>query len=131
MKLEEGVCRFCGQVKMLKVTDKTTQEQLDERVTAECDCQGAKAYKEKKKAEERLEEQKTAAINTTIELFHEDLPEIEKMLNSSIQLLVDGEVEKVTVKTGEKVTGQIGIKGDKIKVERIEKSVYTRETTLG
>ena len=107
-----------------------TQEEIDEEVTCECKCDEAKAYQEKKEREERLEAQKLSAQGTTFELFHNDFPEVEQILNKTIPLLVTKKVKKLTVNTGTKVTATIGISKGTIKVERTETSKYSRETEL-
>ncbi len=130
METKKGVCRFCGQNKMIEVPNGYTQEEIDEEVTCECKCDEAKAYQEKKEREERLEAQKLSAQGTTFELFHNDFPEVEQILNKTIPLLVTKKVKKLTVNTGTKVTATIGISKGTIKVERTETSKYSRETEL-
>lgn len=130
METKKGACRFCGQNKMIEVPNGYTQEEIDEEVTCECKCDEAKAYQEKKEREERLEAQKLSAQGTTFELFHNDFPEVEQILNKTIPLLVTKKVKKLTVNTGTKVTDTIGISKGTIKVERTETSKYSRETEL-
>ena len=84
METKKGACRFCGQNKMIEVPNGYTQEEIDEEVTCECKCDEAKAYQEKKEREERLEAQKLSAKGTTFELFHNDFPEVEEILNNAI-----------------------------------------------
>ena len=88
METKKGACRFCGQNKMIEVPNGYKQEEIDEEVTCECKCDEAKAYQEKKEREERLEAQKLSAKGTTFELFHNDFPEVEEILNNAIPLLV-------------------------------------------
>ena len=130
MEQKRGTCRFCGQQKLIEVPDMMEQAEIDEEVTLECRCVEAKAYQEKKEGEERIEAQKLSAKGTIYELFHEDFPEIETILNDCIQLLVSHKAKKVAINTGTKVAAAISISKGTIKVERIEKSVYSRETGL-
>lgn len=130
MKSKRGTCRFCGQMKMVEVPEGLTQEEIDEEVTLDCKCDEAKAYQEKKENEERLEAQQLSAKGATFELFHEGFPEVENILNECIPLLVTKKAKKITINTGTKVTAQISINKGTIKVERIEKSCFTRETEL-
>ena len=130
METKKGACRFCGQNKMIEVPNGYTQEEIDEEVTCECKCDEAKAYQEKKEREERLEAQKLSAKGTTFELFHNDFPEVEEILNNAIPLLVTKKVKKMTINTGTKVTATIGISKGTIKVERTETSKYSREREL-
>ena len=69
-------------------------------------------------------------MGTTFELFHEDFPEVEQLMNSIIPLLVTGKMKKVNIDTGTKTKASISIKDGTIKVERTEKNVYSRETEL-
>lgn len=131
METKKGACRFCGQNKMIEVPNGYTQEEIDEEVTCECKCDEAKAYQEKKEREERLEAQKISAQGTTFELFHNDFPEVEQILNKTIPLLVTKKVKKLTVNTGTKVTATIGIsKRNHQKSRGTETSKYSRETEL-
>ena len=130
MENKSGVCRFCGQHKIIEVPGYSTQEEIDEEVTLECRCEAAKEYQKKKQKEELMEMVKISAQGTIYELFNEDKPEIEQLLNNCIPLLVTKKAKKVTVNTGSKVTGTISIQKGTIKVERIEKSTYTRETEM-
>lgn len=130
METKKGACRFCGRNKMIEVPSGYTQDEIDEEVTLECKCDEAKAYQEKKEREERLEAQKLSAKGTTFELFHNDFPEVEQILNNAIPLLVTKKLKKMTINTGTKVTATIGISKGTIKVERTETSKYSRETEL-
>ena len=129
METKKGACRFCGQNKMIEVPNGYTQEEIDEEVTCECKCDEAKAYQEKKEREERLEAQKLSAKGTTFELFHNDFPEVEEILNNAIPLLVTKKVKKMTINTGTKVTATIGIseekekKSDEAKAEMCRRAV--------
>lgn len=130
METRKGTCRFCGRIRLIEVPNGYTREEIDEDVTNECRCDEAKAYREKKENEERVEVQKLSAKGTTFELFHNDFPEVEQLLNETITLLVEKKVKKLTINTGTKVTATIGISKGVIKVERIETSKYSRETEL-
>ena len=130
MQTKNGMCRFCGQNRIVEVPNNFTQEETDEEVTLVCPCEGAKAYREKKEKEEKTEEQKLSAMGTTFELFHEDFPEVEQLMNSIIPLLVTGKMKKVNIDTGTKTKASISIKDGTIKVERTKKNVYSRETEL-
>ena len=74
METKKGACRFCGQNKMIEVPSGYTQDEIDEEVTLECKCDEAKAYKEKKEREERLEAQKLSAKGTTCLLYTSPSP---------------------------------------------------------
>lgn len=130
MKEETGICRFCGQTKLVEVPDSFTQEQIDEEATLMCKCFEAKQYKEKKEKEEQIEMAKTSAKGTTFELFHEEFPEIEEILNSVMDPLTKKKFKKLTIQTGGKTKATISFSKDTIKVEREDKSTYTRKTEV-
>jgi len=130
MKNKRGACRFCGQQKIIEVPETLEQEEIDEEVTLECRCAEARGYQEKREREEKTQAQMVSAKGTVYELFHEEFPEIEDVLNECIPLLVNLKARKILVNTGKKVTASVSISKGTIKVERVEKSVYSRETDL-
>lgn len=130
MTQKTGICRFCGQTKLVEVPDDFTQEEVDEEIALTCRCPESKAYQEKKQKEEQIEMAKTSAKGTTFELFHEEFPEIEEILNSVMDALVAKKFKKLTITTGGKTKASITFAKDTIKVEREDKSTYTRETEV-
>lgn len=77
-----------------------------------------------------IEMAKTSAQGTTYELFHEEFPEIETVLNAVMDDLVNKKYRKVTIATGGKTKASITFSKDTIKVEREDKNTYTRETEI-
>lgn len=125
-----GICKFCGQHKIVEVPDFMTDEEVNEEATLGCKCPDAKAYKDKKDREEMIRQAKLSAQGTTFELFHEEYPEIEEILNNAMDPLVDKKIKKITITTGGKTKASISFAKDAIKVEREDKAVATRETEI-
>lgn len=65
-----------------------------------------------------------------IKLFHEEFPEIEDILNYSMDALTQKKFKKLTITTGGRTKASITFSKDTIKVEREDKSTYTRETEV-
>ena len=124
-----GVCRFCGQNKLVEVPDYLTEEEINEEASRECYCQGAKDYRKAKELEAMIEQQKMSARGTTLQLFHEDYPDIEKLLNSAIDPLAAHKFKKVSVTTDDGMSASIKWK-DGIEVERVDKNVNRIKTHI-
>ena len=53
MKDMTGVCRYCGQTKIVKAED---QDDADDKVTLDCSCEGGEFERKKKEVGSRLDE---------------------------------------------------------------------------
>ncbi len=124
-----GVCRFCGQNKIVEVPDYATEEEINEEASRECYCQGAKDYKKSKELEAMIEQQKISAKGDTYRYFNSDYPAIEKIFNAAIDPLVNHDFKKVTITTDDGVTASIKWK-DGIEVERTDKSIQRSKTKI-
>lgn len=124
-----GICRYCGQTKLVEVPDYFTEKEIEEEASTECYCNGAKDHKKAKELEAMIEQQKESARGTTFQLFHEEFPEIEKMFNSAINPLADHKFKKVTVSTDDGMTASIKWK-DGIEVERVDKNINRIKTRI-
>lgn len=130
MTSKTGICRFCGQSRLMEVPDGMPVKEVNEEVALSCSCIEGKAYREEKAYKEMIEMAKTSAQGTTYELFHEEFPEIETVLNAVMDDLVNKKYRKVTIATGGKTKASITFSKDTIKVEREDKNTYTRETEI-
>lgn len=130
MKEITGNCKFCGQSVLVVVPDNATEEVLTEEATMNCTCKESHSYRDAKEKEEQIEMAKTSARGTTFELFHEEFPEIEELLNMAINPLVEKKFKKLTINTGGRTKATISFAKDAIKVEREDKSIATRETDV-
>lgn len=124
-----GVCRFCGQNKIVEVPDNFTEEEINEEASKECYCIDAKHYKESLELKAMVEQQKMSARGTTLELFHEEYPEIEELLNNAIDPLAAHKFKKVSIQTDDGVSASIKWK-DGIEVERVDKSINRIKTRV-
>lgn len=111
-----GVCRFCGQIKTIEVKQSLTEEEINEKVTMQCDCFEAVRYKQVKYAEKKI-----------VKLFPEDGDEggIGKILISALEPLQNFKVKKITVDTGNGVKGILFKKETVICIKREEKHENT------
>lgn len=130
MKELTGVCKFCNQSAIVVVPDDASGELIQEEATKNCKCREAKKYQEEIQHKEAIESAKMSAKGTTFELFHEEFPEIEKIFNRSMDDLVNKKFKKITISTGGKTKATMSFAKDTIKVEREDKSTYTRETEV-
>lgn len=130
MTKKTGVCKFCGQSRIVEVFDSMTNEEVDEEATIGCRCRESKEYKAKKEKEEQIEMAKTSAKGTTFELFHDEFPQIEELLNIALDPLVEKKIKKMTITTHGKTKASISFSKGTIKVEREDKSTYSRETEI-
>ena len=130
MTKKTGVCKFCGQSRIVEVPDSMTNEEVDEEATIGCRCRESKEYKKKLEKREQVEMAKTSAKGTTFELFHDEFPEIEELLNMAIDPLVEKTIKKMTITTLGKTKASISFSKETIKVEREDKSTYSRETEI-
>lgn len=125
-----GTCKFCGQRSLIVVPDNADEELMMEEAALNCTCKESQAYRAEKEKEEQIEMAKTSARGTTFELFHEEFPEIEELLNMAINPLVEKKFKKLTINTGGRTKATISFAKDAIKVEREDKSIATRETDV-
>lgn len=130
MKEITGTCKFCGQRSLIVVPDNASVELIKEETALNCTCKESQAYRAEKEKEEQIEMAKTSARGTTFELFHEEFPEIEELLNMAINPLVEKKFKKLTINTGGRTKATISFAKDAIKVEREDKSIATRETDV-
>lgn len=117
MKIEMGECIYCGQVRQFEVEDgiSLSQEEKNRKATEQCDCEEAK------NAHAQEQVLTTTQKNITA-LFHEDRPEMEKLLLDATDYIYNGTLDKITLICGT-TKGQVSInsKGS-IKVERERKT---------
>lgn len=125
-----GVCRFCGQHKIVELPDVSTEAEINEEASLMCRCIDAQGYRDALAKKERIEAAICSAEGTTYELFNQDYPEIENILNASMSALAAGKIKKVSINTGAKTKASISFASDTFKVEREDKSNMRRETLI-
>ena len=99
MKTAKGTCRYCGQVRMVKVPEDTDlpEEVLDQVATDECDCEKASFYRERQEKIERAE------------LIIENLPpeheqDIVALLKKALPEIVDQKIRKISISVNSDVS---------------------------
>lgn len=121
-----GYCRFCGQMASIAADafdtlEELTEDQLVERATLSCNCDGAVQYKAEI-------QRKTKALKNVSALFGDDAPKekrlparVVRLLQDAAEMLCDDCMEKMTLNLwgGVKATLSQNSKGE-IKIERQE-----------
>lgn len=130
MKEITGICKFCGQHRLIQVPDEATLEECEAEVLNVCNCIDAQAWRDDIAREERIEAAICSAQGTTYELFNEDYSEIEEILNISMKALASGKIKKITIATGKKTKATLSFSNETFKVEREDKSNTRRETQI-
>lgn len=116
----KGVCRFCGQIGFVEVPDDTEQEKIDWQVMLQCNCDSAKKI--------QLEELNKERALANIDGLYKDCPKIAEFLKLAVDLMVLGELETISFKTGN-IGGKVVKKSSgSIKVERTKSEKWSIET---
>ena len=114
--LQEGACRFCGQMSRIETLKFSETEDVDEAVTELCDCPEAKIYAQKKKRKERAHK---AIENKFSKEMREKYSPLINFLKEASDMLADDEVTGVAVDVGNglkikmKITAKGGISVNK------------------
>lgn len=111
--MREGVCRYCGQVRMVTLEASASQEDVDMLATKECDCPSAKIQRDR--------DQRYEKASRNIEKIFKDSQETAEILKMAAKKIVNDEIDSVAVKCG-RMTGKASAtsKGT-IKVSRTDK----------
>lgn len=119
--LQDGTCRFCGQMRQIETAAGWSQDEVDEAVTETCRCPSAEKYRHEKKIKRKGHE----AVNRMYSGLPEEVVEI---LDNAVDLIAEGEIKTITVEARRKVKAKISAtaKGG-IKVERVENQKETEE----
>lgn len=125
-----GICKFCGQHRLIQLPEGASEEEIQEETLNVCNCLDAQSYRDAKDREARIEAAICSAEGTTYELFNEDYPEIEEILNGAMKALASGKIKKITIATGKKTKASISFGSETFKVEREDKSNTRRETQI-
>ena len=108
--LREGCCIYCGEIRMVEVPEDISQEMIDAEASQKCNCyQATEARKRKKQKEQCTEDIE--------EVLGEYYPEIAEIFRSSIDVIQDAKIKKLTVNTHGNKIARISMTKDGIKVE--------------
>lgn len=122
MRQEQGTCKYCKQMRIVKVGDDKhyTQEELDAIASSECSCEEARAA-------HQLEQLIGMAAGNIRDLEIIDKT-VESEILADIRKIMTGERQKLSLTDGSGVTYTLtnaGIKGPKLKVEERIVTVIT------
>lgn len=104
-ELKTGFCKYCGHAVMVPEESGKTQEEWDEEATERCTCGKAAKIRWKQ---------------CVIEQFREDIKRIDidkgtrELLSAGAELIAEGILKSVTVKTDLDATVRISMKGSAI-----------------
>lgn len=126
MRQEQGTCKYCKQMRIVKVGDDKhyTQKELDEIASSECNCEEARAA-------HQLEQLIGMAANNIMALGIIDKT-VEKEILGDLRKIMTGERQKLSLTDGSGVTYTLtnaGAKGPKLKVEERILTVITAAGT--
>ena len=118
MKEQTGVCRFCGQIQMVKAGDGLTEEELDRLATLQCGCDEAIAI-------QKVEQKKTYAESNIKQLFAEDGKAFVDVMIAAAGSLANKSIKKMTLVNEQGIRATLTAKENTIKIERVitDKSV--------
>lgn len=88
-----GVCRHCGQSRLIQTVGEITQDKADEMASSQCDCPEAKKL--------RNRQSKIHKANEWAELRFERAPEVIALFQEVFRSVTNNEVEKVSIKANE------------------------------
>ena len=108
--LKEGCCTYCGEIRMVEVSEDTLQDVVDDVATLKCNCYQATQARKRK-------EQKEQCTDDIQEVLGENYPEIADLFQNSIDILQEAKIKKITVNTPGNKIARISMTKDGIKVE--------------
>lgn len=112
--LQYGSCPFCGQVGHIEAAASWDQDKINEAIAESCSCLGSVNYRHQKKVKKNAHE----AIERRFPMISAEARDI---IHNAVDLIMDGEVKKLTIELGTKTKASISstTKGG-LKVERTE-----------
>ena len=116
MKSAKGTCRYCKQMRVVKVPEgpDLPEEALDQIATDECDCEKAKYYRERQEKIERAE--------LTIEnMAPEHEQQAANIMKAALPEIVDQRIRKISVSVSSDVSYTLSRgKDGEVKIRRQE-----------
>ena len=119
--IQYGSCPFCGQVGHIESAASWDQDKINEAIAESCGCPGSIKYRHQKKVKKNAHE----AIERRFPAISAEAKDI---IHNAVDLIMDGEVKKLTIELETKMKASISVstKGG-IKVERTESKKETEE----
>lgn len=118
--MREGVCRYCGQVRMVTLEASASQEDADTLATKGCNCPDAKIQRDR--------DQRYEKASRNIEKIFTDNLEISEILKMAAKKIVNDEIDGVTVKCGRMTAKAAATSKGTIKINRTEKAERSLES---
>lgn len=118
--MREGVCRYCGQVRMVALEASASQEDVDTLATKGCNCPDAKIQRDR--------DQRYEKASQNIEKIFTDNLEISEILKIATKKIVNDEIDGVTVKRGRMTAKAAATSKGTIKINRTEKAERSLES---
>lgn len=125
--IQDGACKFCGQLKRVETMIGWTDEQCDELATETCGCIDSCTYARKKGQKERAESKINRLFVETLD--NEPLEEeTVDLIRQAAELVSDYKIKSCTIDNGKGCKAKVSItaKGN-IKVERTDTEKQAEE----
>lgn len=121
MQTLTGVCKYCGQTKVINVPDELDMsiDDIDQQATKECNCPEATHERRKKETYDRAE----AVIDSMFP--SDDSMNIRYLLKKSAEMIVDGTIAGTKIDDGSRT---ISIKMTGKGTIKVEKKITRKET---
>ena len=99
-----GACRFCGQMRILHITEEWSQERLNEEATLACQCADARTYQYRRESYLKAREAVDQLFSETCRIKWLYKIELDKNLKQQIYMLMEamtaGMMTGVTINEG-------------------------------
>lgn len=112
--MRKGVCKYCGQVRMVTSDSLTEQTDVDALASKECDCPEAKIQRNR---EQRYEK----ARQNIVKIFKDRLEMVE-ILCTGARGIANNEIDGIAIKCGKKTAKASATSKGTIKISRVEKN---------
>lgn len=117
MRTERGVCKCCGQMRMVRIPESMedpSQDEIDLLATEECNCEGAHNYRERDKIIRAAQQDIDAMLTSS-------MPEVSVELAQIVPLVYDEKIKRITLKMPDGITVSLFKAGRGIKITHEKK----------
>lgn len=121
--MQDGACRFCGQMRRIDTMVQWEQDDINEAVTEICDCFDAQLYAGQKRKKERTYRIIERKFRVDGKCVFEN-PEVMEVLRRGADMITEGFLKSLTLDDGKKTKAKLsetskgGIKVEKIVTEK-------------
>ncbi len=117
--MRKGVCKYCGQVRMVTSEALTPQDDVDAFASKECNCLEAQL--------QRKNDRKYEKAKRNIEIIFKNDPETAEILDMAARKIADDAIDGIAVKCGKMTAKVSGTGKGTIKVTKQEKDESSLE----